>query len=384
MKIALVIERMQPSRGGRERSVGEIAAALGARGHEVRVYCQQAPQPPEGIAVRVLGGEGSSAGMVNFARAVMRTAREEGIDIVHAALPIPGADVYQPRGGTILGNLAAKRLRRPVIAALQGLALNLGWSRRGTALALEKSCIANPATACLGVSQKVVDELRQLYGRRENVCMVHNGVAVPEVSDDHRRQWRAQWRERWQAGPGTTVFMSVAQNFKLKGVTQTIAAFGEIARQGDCHLVIVGRQSGQGRYQQQALETCPPGSVFFEPPQEDVFGLYSAADAAVLLSWYDACSRVVLEALRWGLPSLTTRLNGAAELLADGAGIVIDSPADIAAASEGMKRLCDAQVRQAMSQACQAKSAYASIDRQVDQLLELYEKIIRDRAGGAG
>jgi UDP-glucose:(heptosyl)LPS alpha-1,3-glucosyltransferase len=375
---------MQPSRGGRERSVGEIAAALSARGHEVAVYCQQAPQKPEGMAVRVLGGEGSSAGMVNFARAVIRTARQEGIDIVHAALPIPGADVYQPRGGTILGNLAAKRLRRPVIAAVQGLALNLGWSRRGTALALERSCIANPATLCLGVSQKVVDEIGALYGRRENLRLVHNGVAVPEVSDDQRRLWRKEWRDRWQAGEATTVFLTVAQNFKLKGVEQTIAAFGQIARANDCRLVIVGRQSGQGRYQQQALETCPPGSVIFEPPQEDVFGLYSAADAVVLLSWYDACSRVVLEALRWGLPSLTTRLNGAAEFLADGAGIVIDTPSDIAAASEGMTRLCDPQARQAMSQACQAASAYASIDRQVDQLLELYENIMRDRAGGAG
>jgi glycosyltransferase involved in cell wall biosynthesis len=299
------------------------------------------------------------------------------------SLPSPGADVYQPRGGTILGNLAAKRLRRPVIAALQGLALKLGWSRRGTALALERSCIANPATLCVGVSQKVVDEIRGLYGRRENLCLVHNGVAVPEVSDDQRRQWRKEWRHRWQAGEATTVFLSVAQNFKLKGVEKTIVAFGNIARDNDCRLVIVGRQSGQGRYQELGTQACPPGSVIFEPPQENIFALYSAADAVVLLSWYDACSRVVLEALRWGLPALTTRLNGAAEFLADGAGIVIGSPSDIAAASEGMKRLCDAQARQAMRQACQAKSAYASIDRQVDQLLELYENIVRDRASGA-
>jgi UDP-glucose:(heptosyl)LPS alpha-1,3-glucosyltransferase len=230
----------------------------------------------------------------------------------------------------------------------------------------------------------VVDEIGALYGRRENLRLVHNGVAVPEVSDDQRRLWRRQWRERWQAGEATTVFLSVAQNFKLKGVEQTIAAFGNIALANDCRLVIVGRQSGQGRYQQQALETCTPGSVIFEPPQEDVFGLYSAADAVVLLSWYDACSRVVLEALRWGLPSLTTRLNGAAEFLTDGAGIVIDTPSDITAASEGMARLCDPQARQAMRQACQAKSAYASIDRQVDQLLEVYENIMRDRAGGTG
>ena len=56
---------------------------------------------------------------------------------------------------------------------------------------------------------------------------------------------------------------------------------------------------------------------------------YAAADALVLPTYYDPCSLSVLEAAASGIPSATTRFNGAGELLTEGVdGFVLDDPAD--------------------------------------------------------
>ena len=92
----------------------------------------------------------------------------------------------------------------------------------------------------------------------------------------------------------------------------------------------------------------------------------------MLLSWYDPCSRVVLEAVRWGIPVITTAYNGAAEVLADGAGIVIASPDETDAAAAAMASLADAGERRRRSDACRAVAERVSIDRHVEGLLAAY------------
>ena len=109
----------------------------------------------------------------------------------------------------------------------------------------------------------------------------------------------------------------------------------------------------------------------------DIFRYYSAADVVLLLSWQDACSRVILEAVRWGVPSITTRYNGAAEVLAEGAGIVVESPDDSAGVAAALATMCDPASRAHMRRACLAKADYLSIRRHVDELEALYRELAR-------
>ena len=54
-------------------------------------------------------------------------------------------------------------------------------------------------------------------------------------------------------------------------------------------------------------------------------------------TWYDPCSRVVLEALSVGLPVVTTHFNGAAEVMeADQHGEIVGSPDDVMALSRAI------------------------------------------------
>ena len=377
LKIALVIERMDPQRGGRERSVAEIAAGLARRGHGVSVLCRSGSLDSPGVEVVALGSAGATrAGRArSFAKAVTEAARREAYDVLHATLPVPGANVYQPRGGTIPALLAAKARRAGALGRLwQRIALPLNRARR-LAWKFEKRIVADPGVACLAVSQLVAEEFALYYGRRENVHVVYGGVAVPCVDAEGRASWRAQWRRRWGAADEDVVFVCAATNFELKGVGETVEAFAEFctARTGAWLVIVGGGSAGPHR---RAAERLGVGErVLFEEPVANVFPLYSAADAVVLLSWQDACSRVVLEALRWGLPSLTTRYNGAAELLARGAGKVVESPRDRAAVVAALAELADPARRAVMADACRAEADFACNERQVDELERIYREV---------
>ncbi len=376
MRIALVIEKMSPDSGGRERSVAEIAAELARRGHDVTVLCQEGKSDITGVEVLPLGtvGIGRAGRLAKFAATVRQVVRREGYDIVHATLPVPGANVYQPRGGTIPGQLAGKQRRLcPLGRTISRAVLPLNRARM-LALKLERQIVADPAVMCLGISQMVLEEFSCHYDRRQNVRLVYSGVDVPQVNEARRISWRTQWRQRWKMGEKTVVFLTVAHNFALKGVAETIEAFADLTSDNARLIIVGGRRVGA--YRRLAGQCGVSERVVFEDAVANIFELYSAADAVVLLSWQDACSRVVLEAIRWSVPSLTTRFNGAAELLAHGAGITVESPRDRPGIVAGMEKLSDKPKRLDMANACRVAADFASNTRQVDELEKIYAEIV--------
>jgi hypothetical protein len=73
---------MDLARGGRERSVAEIAAELAHRGHDVTILCQEGESAPAGVKVSPLGftGRGQPA---KFAEAVREITQREKYDITN-------------------------------------------------------------------------------------------------------------------------------------------------------------------------------------------------------------------------------------------------------------------------------------------------------------
>jgi len=379
MKVALVIERMDPSRGGRETSTAQIASHLVRRGCDVTIVCLQNAWSCDGVEVRRIPRRGvfRSQRLGNFIADAASVVAGGGFDVVHATLPVPGANVYQPRGGTIPGQLAASRRRRGIFARVSTAFEPLNRGRRMLA-ELERALVRDEKVWCLPVSEMVAGELRDDLGRTRNVRVVYNAVDVPAADDEQRADWRQEVRYRLGAGVDDPIFITVAKNFPLKGVSETIRAFERWHHahpQRNGRLVVVGRENPEGYQRIAGLRGVGKGTVFV-PPTREIFRWYAAADVCALLSWYDPCSRVVLEAARWGIPSITTVYNGAAEILAaNGGAIVVSSPRDIAATAAAMAELADPRARAARSQACLAVADSLSMERHVDELLEVYEQV---------
>ncbi|NLF30108.1 MAG: glycosyltransferase family 4 protein [Planctomycetes bacterium] len=387
MKVALFIERFDPARGGRERSTAEIAAALAGRGCRVDVVCMAGGDGPAGVNVVPLRtrGLGRTHRFRRFVAAARRRCAAGAYDVTHAMFPLPGADIYQIRGGTLPGLRAAYLRMRGGPAALRRLAWSLN-RLRALQGRLEAGVMADGAARILPVSPMVAEEVRAGYGRRAGVRVVLNGVAVPAVDAVQREAWRREVRGQWGLGDGDVAVVCPAVNYELKGVGPLIDAFGRARCRADARalkLIVLGAAPPR------ALRVCGPrdpvgrrfdsaiDGVHHVSSLSPIWPAYAAADAVVLLSWYDACSRVVLEAVAMGVPCLTTRFNGAADLLADGAGWIVSSPAAGDEVAAALAALADPAARQAAADACGPLGRRVTMERHVDELMEIYAEVMR-------
>ncbi len=380
MKIALVIERMDPSRGGCETATGQIAEGLTRAGHEVSIICQEAKWKHDGVKIYQLGRRRwpRVRRLQNFVSQVQEIIRRSDYDIVHTALPVPGANVYQAHGGTVHAK-AKGRLRR--YGWLDGVIIGLGEpfkANRRRMRKLERLVAEDPKAIFLCVSEMIAKEYDAYYHQRDGVQVIYNGVDVPANNGSDRAVWRRQKRSELCVGSDDLVVLCVAQNFRLKGVAEAIKAFGRWyhscpSHSGAC-LVVVGRKAS-GHYRRLARKAGVAKRVVFPGTSKEIFRWYAAADACILLSWYDPCSLVVLEAARWGIPCITTSFNGATTLLGAG-GVLVPSPADTQAVVAGLEKMADLRQRQEMSKICLGMADQLSMARYIEQLLELYGQVL--------
>ena len=90
--------------------------------------------------------------------------------------------------------------------------------------------------------------------------------------------------------------------------------------------------------------------VIFNGPTSKVPALATMADAMVLPTYNDACSRTIMEGLAAGCPGITTRYNGAADFLDEGQfGIILEKCGDAGELASALLTLCDRQRQQKMA-----------------------------------
>src|SRR5207247_38210 len=122
-------------------------------------------------------------------------------------------------------------------------------------------------------------------------------------------------------------------------------------------LLVVGSPRLAG-YRRLARRLGIEKQVRFLGPRKDVHHCFFAADFLVHPTFYDPCSLVVLEALACGLPVVTSRYNGASELLSPRRdGYVISDPHDHAELAWSMEQVLEPSRRLAFAQAARRAAA---------------------------
>jgi UDP-glucose:(heptosyl)LPS alpha-1,3-glucosyltransferase len=345
LKIALVLERFDPAIGGLESWTDGLARWLGGRGHSVTIVATGGAA--SGPALRVELVEPSASPLARAASIARRLARLD-VDIVHDTGTGAVADVFQPQTGSRLVNsnldLAALPWR-PWLRAW--LSADLRAWRREVA-ALERRQFADPARV-IAVSGMVRDQIAARY-RIDAVRMtvIHNGVDTAHFDPALIGERRAAARAR-RSLRGSPVFLLVANNFKLKGVAVAIRAMALLgATLPQAQLVVAGSGDAR-RHLDLAARLGVAAHVEFLGRVDDMRDAYAAADVAIQPTHYDACSLATLEGLACGLPTITTRTNGAGELIGEGVeGFVLPRSTDAAALANAMARLGDAGLRARM------------------------------------
>jgi UDP-glucose:(heptosyl)LPS alpha-1,3-glucosyltransferase len=243
-----------------------------------------------------------------------------------------------------------------------------------------------PGPLVIAISDYVARQLQTHYGvDSARIRRVFNG-ADPDVSSfEQKRADRTQVRRQLGLADDDYVLLAVAHNFKLKGIGPLIQALRQV-RPANTFAVIVGRDDPTP-YARMARESGLQDRIIFTGPTQRVSAFYHAADVVVHPTYYDPCSRVVLEALGAGTPTITTRFNGAAEVIVDGThGFVIDTPDDLPALADRIERLADPELREQCAAAAPSAVAGVTMEAHAQGVLRVYEEIIRSggfaRQGG--
>lgn len=384
MRVGLVIDDLDPRRGGMSQWCWQFAAEVVDRGYELHVISQ-------GF------GEGRLSPLVTchatpktnsrcaFAAAVSDVVRNLALDVVHDMGLGWNFDIFQPHGGSYAAWLArrldfyppwVRYLKRPIDGMMpRQRDFDRHWRRQYAAG-------RNSDTVFVALSKMVADNFVQLHGiKPEQIKIVYNGVDCRRFSPDHRERYRDAVRRHISVHDDTLVLFLAAHNFRLKGVPQLLRVAARLAaNRRPIHVVIAGGKHLE-KWKLSAARLGLAKRATFLGTVSDVMPYYAAADVYVHPTFYDPCSLVLLEAAASGLPIVTTRrCNGAAELFREGVEILtVKEPGDFGALYDRVDTLFDQSVRTSLGTAARRIALQHPFEKNVAEMVQLYDAHARRR-----
>ena len=375
LRVALVLDRYDPRRGGLEHWAHELVRWLVVRGHEVRIVAFDAVASaiPDGVAVNLVPAR---PGHLERAAAVARRLDEVEVDVVHDLGVGWRYDVLQPQGGSKLAS-ARQSLRSLPLWRRALRTLDPRYRRRIAEMRkLESRQYAAPSGLVVSVSRLVHSELALRFGvAADRLRIIYNGVDTARFSPGDSPQERALLRRRLAAGE-RVLFLIATHNYWLKGVHTALRALRMMERRGadSAHLAVIGR-GPVAAFERKARQLGVAHRVTFCGPVGDQVPYLRAADVFLHPTFYDACSLAVLEAWACGLPVITSVYNGAAELMTPGIeGMIVRDPASAAELAAAMGAMLDEPSRRAMG----ANARHLALQHPLEANFTAIEQTYRD------
>lgn len=370
MNIALCHECVIPARGGCETYIADLARRLLDDGHEVHLYA--CSYDDKGLPTELKYHLLPPVWRPRFLRPwcfgsrCLQALRGQDHDISVGFDKTWGQDILYPQGGLHVATVDCflREWTQPGmrLVARLGTRMDLAWWSFSL---LERRQYLRSARPIIVVNSDMVrGQFQQYYNTPAQDMRVVRAAVHPERFDHSTRsRCRLKWRQRYGFGFQEVLGLFVARNYRLKGLTPLLHAVKCLVARAEClqgrgFRLIVAGNSSFGKYQDLACKLGIANHVCFLGQCDDLPHGFLAADFLVHPTFYDPCSLVVLEALACGLPVITTRFNGACELLHPPRdGYVIDTPHDHEHLAWCMAQLLDPGRRADCAQAAQRAAA---------------------------
>lgn len=378
MKIGLVILHADPARGGAERYTIDIARALSHRGHDMYIlassFSDEVPWELKQVKFET-HAPGRTMRYRQFLNQFDQHILGSNYDVVHAMLPMRWCDVYHPHAGLAVQTIEEGHQKHSGIARPIAKVFNRFNSRRRMFARVERQLIAsNKRPLVIALSNAMKKNICEYYPAlgETDVVTLMNAVDLQKFNPALRPEARDQLRNKLGLTKEHIVALIVAQDFERKGVGEAIMALPR-ARVPNLRLVVVGGDD-PAEYQKLAAAWKVTDRVIFAGQVDNVFDYYRASDFFVLPTKHDPCSLVLLEALGMGLPVISTRANGATEVMQEAIdGYILADATRIDELAEMMRNLCDTRRRQTMSEAVMSHRSKFSFDHHLNLLLKIYQ-----------
>lgn len=368
MKIAFVTHDYN-RHGGHARYVAELANAFKHK-HEVHVYANKWEEDdPDKIKFHKVPAIRLTAltTIITFLIPATWMVNRRQFDIVHSQglcglrHDISTAHFIQKRW---LDELKERRknlglstfLWKALIAPLEKLALGKLFSKR-----------------IIAISEHVKKDLEGIYGiKSENIEIIYHGVDFEKFNPGNKILYRTDYRAQINVNDDKIVGLFVGN--LQKGAEYAIRA---IAKVPCVHLVIV-TGSDSGREKELVKQLCLDSRVHWIPLSKEIEKWFSMADFFVFPTLYEPYGMVISEAMASGLPVITSKSAGAAELITNGeSGLLLEdswSPDEIATAISTL--VSDTALRDKMGRKAREIIIKYSWKRCAEETYLVYKKVL--------
>ncbi len=371
MKIALIIEHFDPSRGGAENYTFWLAEQLVGRGHDVHVVCHDSARrrhkyqaahqgashdaqrsadagkpdevpAPDGVRVHRLPAIKLSTGIGfrQFGSAAHDWCRAHQPDIAHSMTVAWPGDFYHPHAGVYarMQQQAISARESPQAAAWKRLMLQFSGKQR-TLLSLERRAAESGPNRqpwkILCISPAMENDFKAIYDvASEKLSLLENPMMTPPPEAQRIQRDRQWFRDMYALAGTDRVAVFVGHDFRRKGLAWAIRAVAETKTLWKLMVVGLGKIRD---YVELAARLGVADRVKFIGPTQATGAVYSAADVLLLPTFYDSFGLVALEALAYGLPVISTRFLGCADYIQrNKLGVIVDSPREYPAMAKGL------------------------------------------------
>jgi glycosyltransferase involved in cell wall biosynthesis len=248
--------------------------------------------------------------------------------------------------------------------------------------------VAQRAIAAIGLPRKVVfvaHATRMVwkdFDVQGNFEVIHNGINLNRFPSRNDVGERICCRNALGLQADSIAILCVGTLCDRKGQMDLVEAFAylpeTIAKR--VRILLVGDDHGhyaeaiRNRCRSLPLNVC--GNVQLFPSTEAIADFYAAADLFVLSSRVESFPRVVLEAMAFGLPIITTPVFGVLEQVAEGENALFYPPGDSSLLAKQIEQLVgDETLRGRMSQSSLQRISQMTT---FDEMVNAYASICRE------
>ena len=383
MKIALIIYKYLPVKGGGEGYLAELANRLAERGHEVHIFASEWENNNSRLhyhSIPVIRYPKFLKDIL-FATNSWRMMSGHGFDIVQVVGRALGMNVFNPHCGVEKAWLKQDLLsvRCPYYRLLKYI-LSFFSIRQNFILWLDRRQYTGKGVSrIIAISDMIKNDIIKYHNiDPQKINVVYNGVDLQRFTPDNRNKYRKVIRERLSLGE-EFVILYISNNFRLKGLLTLIKALGELKKsRNDFKAIIIGR-GRDSSYRKIAKKLNCLENLIFLGHVNEIEKYYAASDLYVHPTFYDSCSLVITESLASGLPVITTRYDGASGVIENGIeGFVMGNPMDYEALAEKISLFFDDEFREKASIAAREKAEKYPAEKNCEEIIEIYNEVVAE------
>jgi UDP-glucose:(heptosyl)LPS alpha-1,3-glucosyltransferase len=374
MKIAIIRKKFVLY-GGAEQFVQSNIQELANAGHDIHIFANHwSPTDHSNIHLHHVSAFKFNAFIrtLSFAWFSARAMEKESFDIIQSHEKTWKQDVYRVGDGCHKEWLEQRKRSNP---AMNGFFLSFNpfhW----LILRLEKNLFeSGQCRKFIAISQMVKNDILKHYNcSQESISVIYNGVNLTRFHPDNRRSFRATIRKKLSIPEDSVLILFVGSGFERKGLKALLQAT-QYLHSKDWRLLIIGKGK-LSKYLQFVTENLR-SRIIYKEPILDIEKYYAAADIFVLPSIYEPFGNANLEALASGLPVITTRYCGAADIIQHGQnGLIIEIPESSQEIAKSINTLFNPALRHLIGQNGRTLAEKFSLEKNTSEMLKTYQDII--------